>query len=106
MCGEGAGEGLLFRSSSLGRVSVGEECGCLRGHARENGACPKPQARSAREQEGIFCISAEMRTSTDFSPYISSISISWHFRPGTSILAAETFFSGYDCFYGGGGGWY
>jgi len=54
--GEGAEEGLLFRPSSLGRVSVGEECGCSRGHARENGACPKLQARSAREQEGYFVL--------------------------------------------------
>ena len=80
---------------------MGEECGCSRGHARENGACPKLQARSARKQEGLFCISAEMRTSTDFPPYISSISIFWHFRPRTSILVVVTFFSGCDCFYGG-----
>ena len=80
---------------------MGEECGCSRGHARENGACPKLQARSARKQEGVFCISAEMRTSTDFPPYISSISIFWHFRPRTSILVVVTFFSGCDCFYGG-----
>ena len=66
----GLGEGLLFRSSPLSEESL-DAGGAMQG--RKKGDFPRLQAGSARKQEGLYCISAQMRAGTNFSPYFLNL---------------------------------
>ena len=92
MWGEGAGEGLLFRSSSLGRVSVDEESDAR--EAMQGRMVPVPSSRLevSENKRGYFVLALRCALVQIFHRIFPQSLFSGTSGLGRAILVVVTFF--------------